>query len=308
MPATVWRGHLSFGLISIPVRLYRAARAERVKLRRLVERGKPQRDPVLSRRLEAELGPEVSDKVALSSQPEKDWVPVQNAAVQPGSSRPVSYRDTAKGFEYAKDKFVAIAHQELKSLSVPTSSSMDIGEFVPLDDIDPIFFEASYYVMPEEVGEKAYALLYEALRRTRMAAIAQFAMHSREHVVVIRSGMAGLVVHTMFYVDEVHDDEEYRADVAIVSKDELVLAQKLINSLRAGFEPGKYQDQYRSRLESLIATRIPDKAEARSPGKPPTQVVSISDALRQSLSQLKKKPENKRLEPSNSTVRRGKTT
>src|SRR3954454_9433197 len=290
MPATVWRGHLSFGLISIPVRLYRAARAERVKLRRLVERGKPQRDPVLSRRLEAELGPEVSDKVALSSQPEKNWVPVQNAAVQPGSSRPVSYRDTAKGFEYAKDNFVAIAHEELKSLNVPTSSAMDIEEFVPLDEIDPIFFEASYYVIPEEVGEKAYSLLYEALRRTRMAAIAQVAMHSREHVVVIRSSVGGLVVHTMFYVDEVHADEEYRADVALVSKDELTLAERLINSLRADFEPGKYRDQYRGRLESLIAGKIPDKVEQRSPGKKPAQVVSISDALRQSLSQFKRSP------------------
>src|SRR4051794_16762664 len=227
MPATVWRGHLSFGLISIPVRLYRAARAERVKLRRVVERNKPQPVPLVSRHLETDLGPDEIDKVYSRSSPaNKGWVPVQNAAVQPGSSRPVSYRDTAKGFEYAKDNFVAIAHEELKSLNVPTSSAMDIEEFVPLDEIDPIFFEASYYVIPEEVGEKAYSLLYEALRRTRMAAIAQVAMHSREHVVVIRSSVGGLVVHTMFYVDEVHADEEYRADVALVSKDELTLAER----------------------------------------------------------------------------------
>jgi DNA end-binding protein Ku len=112
----------------------------------------------------------------------------------------------------------------------------------------------------------------------------------------------------MFYVDEVHADEEYRADVALVSKDELTLAERLINSLRADFEPGKYRDQYRGRLESLIAGKIPDKVEQSPSGKKRGQVVSITDALRQSLSQLKKKPENKPLQPSNPTVRRGKTT
>jgi DNA end-binding protein Ku len=308
--STVWRGYISFGLISIPVRLFRAARAERVPLRRLyretvepppeladdeaprAKKGE-HRLRLVSGGREAERqddSPEGADSPASVS----ILSPVVQQRVHKQSGEVVPEQNLVKGYEYEKNKFVALEKEDLKNLVPKTTTEMQIQEFVALDEIDPVYFETSYYVVPEEAAEKSYALLYLALQQSRLVAIAQFAMHTREHVVMLRSARKGILAHTMFYASEVRADEEFTADVEMVSKKELDLAKLLVSSLTAHFEPEKYRDSYREKLEALIAAKVKGAAEPKPPARMAASanaVVDIADALRRSLSALKAPPQ-----------------
>lgn len=304
MASTVWRGYVSFGLITIPVRLFRAARAERVGLRRLYRAERPaypeadvDEEPMPGRSTKSILQETTQNRspAEFAAQSRIEEVqqpylaPVQQVSVQRGSDEPLRAQSIVKGYEYEKDRYVALEPEELKSLAPKTSSGMEIQEFVALADIDPVYFETSYYVSPEEAGQKAYALLYRSMQTTGLVAIAQFAMHTREHVVVLRPGKKGLLAHTMFFVSEVRADEEYIADTRVVAEKELTLAETLIRSLTAPFEPDKYRDSYKERLKSMIAQKVkgqPVTVSARTPK--PAEVVDIADALRRSLANLKK--------------------
>jgi DNA end-binding protein Ku len=302
MASTVWRGYITFGLISIPVRLFRAARAERVSLRRLyrqlpaeasnverpsvpapAEAGRPRSQPI------AEVPRSASISPGSTPEPRPVLSPVQQASVRRGADEVLPEESIVKGYEFEKDRYVVVEAEELKSAASKTSTQMDIQEFVQLAEIDPVYFETSYYVMPEDAGQKAYALLYRALQTTALVAIAQFAMHGREHVVVLRPGKLGIIAHTMFFASEVRANEEYRADASSVAPKELTLAETLIHSLAAPFEPEKYRDPYRERLESIIAKKV--QGEPATPVaivQHPAEVVDIADALRRSLANLKK--------------------
>jgi DNA end-binding protein Ku len=306
MASTVWRGFITFGLISIPVRLFRAARPERISFRRLYRQepepapARPQRASMLNRDgqyLERVLPstPDVRRNPGVRTFPgpetpveEPVLAPVQQVSVRKGTDEVVSPGSVVKGYEYDKGRFVTVDQEELKSIAPKTATEMEIQEFVQLAEIDPVYFETSYYVTPEEAGEKAYALLYRALQATGLVAIAKFAMHSREHVVVLRPGKLGIISHTMYFTSEVRADEEYRADTKAVTPKELDLAQTLIHSLAAPFEPEKYRDTYRQKLESLIADKIQGKPVAKVELIKSAEVVDIADALRRSLANLKK--------------------
>lgn len=195
----------------------------------------------------------------------------------------------SKGYEFGKDQFVELGKDELKQLQSKTSTEMTINEFVPFGEIDPVFLESSYYVMPEEAGEKAYALLFHCLKQSGLVALAEVAMHGREHVVAVRPGRTGLVAHTMFYFNEVHSDEEFIADTSLASDKEVKLATQLVSSLSATFDPEKYSDAYRARLQALIDGKLQGRAEEKVVELAPRkQVVDISQALQQSLKMLKK--------------------
>lgn len=307
MATTVWRGFITFGLISIPVRLFRAARPERVSFRRLY-REEPQNDSGRARSgsatAEKESPREASTAGARPSplptnvtsfpRPESPverepvLTPLKQVSVRKGSDEVVPERSVVKGYEYEKDRFVVVDPEELKSIAPKTATEMEIQEFVQLAEIDPVYFETSYYVRPEQAGEKAYALLYRALQQTGLVAIAKFAMHNREHVVVLRAGKTGIISHTMYFTSEVRADEEYHADVKAVTQKELELAQTLIHSLAAPFEPEKYRDTYREKLESILASKVQGEPLARIEDSKPAEVVDIADALRRSLASLKK--------------------
>lgn len=328
MASTVWRGYVTFGLISIPVRLFRAARAERVSFRRLHRQEAPSRQepPELVtplRRSFAAPQPQLEPKAWPATRPEPEpepiaepparpiLTPVQQVSVRQGSDEVLPEQAVVKGYEYEKGRFVAIEKEELKSAASKTSTQMEIEEFVELSEIDPVYFETSYYVAPEQAGERAYALLYRALQTTQLVAIAQFAMHSREHVVVLRPGKTGILAHTMFFASEVRAEEEYRADMGLVNEKELGLAQTLIHSLAAPFEPGKYRDSYRERLQSIIAKKV--QGEPVTPVETvakPAAVVDIADALRRSLANLKKPAasEEQPRKPAQSPARAKKTS
>ncbi len=279
MASTVWHGYISFGLISIPVRLFRAARAERINLRKLYKSAAPSQSEVAA----------PDEDQASAAQPVLE--PIRQVATRQDSSQALPAPAVVKGYEYEKDQFIALEPEELKSAAAKTSTAMEIAEFVQLAEIDPVYFETSYYVTPEEAGEKAYALLYSSLQRTQLVAIAQFAMHNREHAVVLRPGHSGLLAHTMFFASEVRADEEFHANTHELSKKELELAQTLIRSLEAPFQPEKYHDTYREKLQALIDRKLEGKPLPAAPATPrKAEVIDIADALRQSLANLKKPP------------------
>ncbi len=216
-----------------------------------------------------------------------------HAVVAEDQSEPIEQDELVKGFEYQKGQYVVLENAELKSLTAETSKEMQIVEFVRLAEVDPIFFETSYYLAPEEAGERPYALLLEAFRQTGYVGVAQLAMHRREHVVIIRPGASGMIAHTMFYPEEVRRDQEYRPDPVSIVPRELDLAKRLIETLVVPFEPQKFKDRYRERLEMMIAEKVKGNQISREPAgssTKPAAALDILQALQESLNMAKKPP------------------
>lgn len=203
--------------------------------------------------------------------------------------QPSSMADLQRGYEIAPDKFVVVRPEDLKRLRKATSPDMQILRSVKMQEIDPVFLETSYYVIPGLGGEKSYALFYRALAETKLAALAQVAMHGREHVIVLRAGAKGLIAHTMFYVNEVRGADEYATETAKVIGKELDLAKKYIEALMESFKPEEFTDGYREQLQALIASKeVPRPvAETGKPENATGKVMHIMDALRKSLEAAK---------------------
>jgi DNA end-binding protein Ku len=223
--------------------------------------------------------------------PPAEVIRTRNAIVTGSGDEPVRREEIVKGFEFENGQYVVLEDEELRNIRPTTSKELQIVEFVRMAEIDPIFFETSYYVKPDEAGERPYGLLYQALRETGFIGLAQMAMHSRDHVVVLRPGRTGLIAHTMFYVDEVHPTEEFRADVSDLNARELNLAKRLIETMVAPFEPEKFRDTYRERVEQMIATKVAGREVSREqPALPPkAAVIDIMRALEESL-RMSRKP------------------
>jgi DNA end-binding protein Ku len=290
MATSVWRGHISFGLVSIPVRLFKAARAERVKLREVytvTREPEPEpepEEPVRKKGPTLVAPPVVHEERAAVA-------PVRRSAIdQSGEEIPASA--VSKGYEIGKNEFVTLDREELRALAPKTSTTMELVEFVDLASVDPVYFETSYYVQPEEAGQKAYALLHRSLRETGLVGVAQIAMHRREHIVLVRSGHSGLIAHTMFFANEVRADQEYKADDSLVNAKELEMANTLVRALAAEFDPQKFRDTYREQVEKLIAAKM--HGQEIHPAQQPAAsrpAIDVMDALRKSLAGLKKPAE-----------------
>jgi len=256
MASTVWKGHLTFGLVSLPVRLYSAARSETVSFNQLHKHD--------NSRVKQVLYCQAEDK-------------------------PVPRTELVKGYEYEKDKYVVIEDEDIKKVAPKTAKTMEILEFVKASDVDPIYFESSYYMAPDDAGEKPYALLFEALRETGYCALAKIAMHNREHIVILRPSKHGILLHTMYYKDEIKQVEEFRTDTSLIKPAELNLAKTLIESLKAGFEPEKYHDEYRVNLKALIQAKVEGKETVEPPAAQQlAPVIDIMEALKMSLQNVKK--------------------
>jgi DNA end-binding protein Ku len=319
-------------LVSVPVRLFRAARAERVSLRRLYRTEVPSRSyaqgaededveeapqpgPAKGRRKLEPVVPVPSANSRLTvagaaaaapSAPEPVLAPVRQVSLNTETNDVVSEKQVVKGYEYEKSRYVALDPEELKSLETKTATEMQIEEFVSLSEVDPVYFETSYYVAPDRAGEKAYALLFEALRTSNLVAVSQLAMHGREHIVIVRPGKHGLLAHTMFFSSEVRADEEYHAVTDLVKEKELSLAQTLIQSLAAPFEPEKYKDTRRERLEEMIAKKVAGQPITRAEEpKRQAAVVDITEALQKSLAALKKPAASEKPKSSGKLARSG---
>jgi DNA end-binding protein Ku len=302
MAATVWKGELTFGLVSIPVRLFRAARAEKVSFRQLhrmagvadqgPESEAPVAEPIPIRPPQRAAAHEVASEAAQVPPPQPVVAPVRITPTSGENSQPIPRSEIVKGYEYQPEQYVLVRDEELRRITPRTSTDIQILEFVQLREIDPVYFETSYYVSPDRAGEKPYALLYAALKKTGYVALAQIGMHRREHVAVIRAGDHGILMHTMFYTNEVRKDQEFRADPAVVANKELDLAVKLIEALSTKFEPEKFKDKYREQVEALIAAKIQGRDVASGQTEPPATapVADIMEALKKSLAAAKKPP------------------
>jgi DNA end-binding protein Ku len=194
-----------------------------------------------------------------------------------------------KGYEVEKDRYVVLDPGELKELRPRTSAEVGIEQFVRMEEVDPLFLDVSYFLQPDGV-EKPYALLYRALAISGYAALGSLAMHGREHPALIRAGTRGLILHTLFHINEVRLEEEHPAAVNLAEQKELDLATKLVEALAAPFEPAKLTDRFEARLKELIESRTPANLAGDAEPPPRRQGVDLLESLRRSLEAAKKPP------------------
>jgi DNA end-binding protein Ku len=255
MASTVWKGHLTFGLVSFPVRLYSAARSESISFNQLHK---------------------------------ADGSRIKQVIYCQAEDKPIPRSEIVKGFEYEKDRYVVIEDEEVKKVAPATAKVMEILEFVKADQVDPIYMETSYYLAPDEAGEKPYALLFDALKKTGYFGVAKISMHNREHIVILRPGKNGVLLHTMYFSHEIRQVDEFRTDLNLVKEKELALAMSLIEALVAEFEPDKYKDSYRDNLLQMIEAKKQGQEVMATPEPKEAKVVDIMEALKASLAMAKK--------------------
>jgi len=205
----------------------------------------------------------------------------------------VERSDIVKGYEFRKDEYVVIEPEEIKKIEPKTAKTMEILEFVKTTEVDPVFFESSYYMVPDEAGRRPYALLTKAMEESEYVAIAQLTMHNREYTVFLRPHEGGMMLHTMYYAEEVRKLEGFGAPDVELKDAEVKVAHQLIEALAAEWDPEKYHDSFQDNLKNLIQTKLEGGkiAEVEKPKKL-APVVDLMSALKQSLAEMegKKKP------------------
>jgi DNA end-binding protein Ku len=260
MAASVWSGYLTFGLISMPVKLFSGARSSGISFNML------HRDDL--------------------SRLKQQYVCLADGKV-------VERSDIVKGYEYRKDEYVVIEPEEIKKIEPKTAKTMEILEFVKASEVDPVFFESSYYMVPDEAGRRPYALLTKAMEESEYVAIAQLTMHNREYTVFLRPHEGGMMLHTMYYEEEVRKVEGFGAPDVELKDAEVKVAHQLIEALAADWDPEKYHDSFQDNLKNLIQTKLEGGkiAEVEKPKKL-APVIDLMSALKQSLAEMegKKKP------------------
>jgi len=204
----------------------------------------------------------------------------------PTCNRVVEKSEVVKGYEYEKQRYVLVEDEELKKITLPSSKTMEIVEFVAVKDVDPLYFDASYFVAPQEAGLKSYHLLLQGMTETGRAAIAKTTMHQREYLVMIRPRAKGLTLHTMYFENEIRYSSEYSEQGNVKAKPaEVKLAKQLIESLEAPFEPAKYYDEYQQRLKELLEAKREGKETISEAPPHLAPVVDMMAALKKSLAQ-----------------------
>ena len=256
MAASVWSGYLTFGLISMPVRLFSGARSSGISFNQLHRTD--------HHRVKQQLICSVDGQVLERS-------------------------DIVKGYEYRKGEYVIIEPDEIKKIEPKTAKTMEILEFVKASEVDPVYFESSYYMMPEEAGRRPYALLTKALEESEYVAIAKLTMHNREYTVFLRPHKGGMMLHTMYYSEEVREVESFGAPDVEVKEAEIKVAHQLIEALAGDWDPEKYHDTFQENLKKLIETKLEGgEVQAVEQPKKMAPVVDLMAALKESLAQTKK--------------------
>jgi DNA end-binding protein Ku len=254
MASTVWKGYISFGLVSVPVRLYAAARAEHVSFNQIHE-------PCGSR--------------------------IKQQTVCPVCDRVVERNELVKGYQVDRDAYVLVTGDELKTLEADSSEAIEIAQFVSLSEVDPIYFESSFYSAPEDPGRRAYSLLLQAMEKLNVAAIAKVTLHQREQIVLMRPYHQGIILHTLYFPAEVREIGEYgKTENMTLQKPEIALAEQFIQQLTAKFEPEQYKDEYQQRVLDMIETKRAGQVVAGQPHKPKlAPVIDLMEALKKSIAE-----------------------
>jgi DNA end-binding protein Ku len=236
----------------------------------------------------------------------RDLSPIGYDKVSKDTGKHVDPDEIVRGFEVAKDRFVELTDEDIDRLDIELTHSIDICDFVSIDEIDPIYFRKAYYLLPQEGAEKPYRLLAKALEETGRVAIAKVVIRNKQHLACVRPVGKTLVLETMYYADEVRKPEE--APTPRVADAEVAMAKTLIENLAAKWEPAKYHDRYRNELLSLLEKKAKGKPLPAPQEEEEGEVVDLMEALRQSVAQTRKKARSRsRNAGAKKTTARGST-
>jgi DNA end-binding protein Ku len=254
---TMWKGAISFGLVSIPVRVFPATEEKSVRFNQLHS---------------------------------KDHGRIKYQRVCSKDGEEVPYQEIVRGYEYEKDRYVVLEEEELDSIPVESSRTIDIDQFVDITEIDPIYFQKTYYLIPEEAGVKAYALMREALADNSKVGIAKVSFREKEHLATIRVSDNIIVLETMYWPDEIRKAAFEELDKEVkVRPQEVQMARSLIENLTDEWDPDKYSDEYREALLQLIEKKVAgEEIEYVAPPEEAPKVVDLMEALRQSVEATQK--------------------
>lgn len=252
----IWKGHLTFGLVTIPIKLYTATDPKDIRFRLLHK---------------------------------SCMTPIQNKRYCPHHEEIVEWNDVVRAFEYAKGKFVPLTDEELENVPLETAGTVSVSAFVDLAEIDPIYYERSYYLAPDEGGQKAFRLLHDTLEESTKVAVGKVVIREKEHLVSVRPYNGAMVMSTLLYADEVRSAEdipEFPVQ-AKVHPNEKKMALQLVEGMATGFDPAQYQDEYREALQKVINAKIEGEPLA-APERKEEKVVDLMEALRRSLQATRK--------------------
>lgn len=255
---TVWKGSISFGLVNIPIRMFTATEEKSVRFRQLHD---------------------------------QCHTPIRYQRTCPTCDREVERDEIVKGYEMEQGRFIILTEEELEAAKPETEKTINIVDFVELSHIDPVYFNKTYYLSPQETGERAYSLLRQAMFDTDKIGIAQFTLRSKQSLAAVRVYDDALVLETIFYPDEVRavgDIPGLPKEVSLPEK-ELNMAQQLIEQLVTPFAPEKYVDEYRESLLDIIQKKTAGEEIQEAPAERPHKVVDLMEALKASLDQTKEK-------------------
>jgi DNA end-binding protein Ku len=253
----MWSGVVSFGMVSIPVKLYSATRSEDIAFKLI----------------HATCG-----------------TPIQQRRWCPTDEEEVPWNEVVRGYEYAKGKFVTLTDEDFERLPLPSKHTIEISAFVEASEIDPVFYEKSYFLAPDAKGEKPYALLFKALEEKGLTAIASITMRKREQLCAIRPHAGVIVLETLYYADEVELERQVDLSAVKIREKELEMAFALIELLRKPFKPEEYHDHYREALAELIEAKLEGKEVVTAPPARDTKVIDLAEALARSVAAARKTP------------------
>ena len=257
MPRTMWKGAISFGLVSIPVGLYPATEEKTLRFNQLHD---------------------------------KDHGRIKYQRVCAKCGEEVPYEHIVKGYEYEKDNYVVLEDEDFDAVPVASGRAIDIVQFVELEEIDPLYFQKSYYLVPEETGLKAYTLLRQAMQEDGRVAVAKIAFRDKEHLATLRFKDDVFVLETMYWPDEIraHDFEVLDKKVTVRSQ-EVQMAKSLIDNLTQEFKPEEFRDEYREALLGVVEKKVAGEEVERVEEPETTKVVDLMEALKASVEATKEK-------------------
>jgi DNA end-binding protein Ku len=290
MPRSVWRGTLSFGLVAIPVSLYPATEAKDVRFHLFDREGRR----VRYRRV-VESGPSFreAEEADVASEPaETDEDGERPAEIE------VAYEDLVRGYEVEPEAYVFLETEEIQRVRPTPSRVIDLEEFVRLEDIDPVYFEKAYHVVPARGAEKPYELLLRTLKESGRVGIGRFVLRTKPHLVALRPMDRVLALETLYFGDEVRDAGPLvgRLDPGSVSQREIDISKQLVEALASEWDPSRFADEYREELLRMIAERTPEHVEEpdeESSEDAGSRIKDLMETLRRSVEAAKASPKPK---------------
>ena len=255
MARAIWSGAISFGMVNIPVKLYGATESKDINFHLL----------------HATCGTRLK---------QMRWCPTDEVEVP--------WSETVRGYEYAKGQYVTLTDEDFEKLPLPSRHTIDLTAFIAESEIDPIHYERSYYLEPDERGEKPYALLLKALEKKNLAAVATITIRKKEQLCAIRPRSGVILLETLYYPDEIRQAPEVDLARVRVSDRELDMAFTLIELLRKPFDPEEYHDHYREALQQVIEAKLEGSEVVTAPSGHDTKVIDLADALRRSVEKARK--------------------